>query len=185
MARDLHDEVNQALTAILLRLEALAYDSPPERAHEVAELKRLALQAMDELLSLARQLRPTALDDHGLVPADRGPDPAASGSGPGSTPSGAPGRPTALDEERQTVIYRVAQEALANAGRHAHGRARRGGPALRERRRELRVRDDGRASTPSRRARRPGSGGDGRAGPAGGRRAGPALLARARAPNSP
>ncbi len=68
VARDLHDEVNQALTAILLRLEALAQDTP-ERAAEVAELKRLALQAMDELLSLARQLRPTALDDHGLVPA--------------------------------------------------------------------------------------------------------------------
>jgi HAMP domain-containing protein len=37
VARDLHDEVNQALTAILLRLEALAYDSPPEKAGEVAE----------------------------------------------------------------------------------------------------------------------------------------------------
>ena len=35
----------------------------------MAELKRLASQAMDELLNLARQLRPTALDDHGLVPA--------------------------------------------------------------------------------------------------------------------
>ena len=69
VARDLHDEVNQALTAILLRLEALAHDLPPERASEVAELKRLVSQAMDELLSLARQLRPTALDDHGLVPA--------------------------------------------------------------------------------------------------------------------
>ena len=50
VARDLHDEVNQALTAILLRLEALAQDSPPERAEDVAELKRLASQAMDELL---------------------------------------------------------------------------------------------------------------------------------------
>ena len=35
----------------------------------MAELKRLVNQAMDELLNLARQLRPTALDDHGLVPA--------------------------------------------------------------------------------------------------------------------
>ena len=69
LARDLHDEVNQALTAILLRLEALAQDTPPERADEVAELKRLVNQAMEELLNLARQLRPTALDDHGLVPA--------------------------------------------------------------------------------------------------------------------
>src|ERR671914_66608 len=69
LARDLHDEVNHALTAILLRLEALAQDAPPERESEVAELKRLVNQAMEELLNLARQLRPSALDDHGLVPA--------------------------------------------------------------------------------------------------------------------
>ena len=69
LARDLHDEVNQALTAILLRLEALAHDAPPERAAEVAELKKLVNQAMEELLNLARQLRPTALDDHGLTAA--------------------------------------------------------------------------------------------------------------------
>src|SRR5918995_7093934 len=69
LARDLHDEVNQALTAILLRLEALAQDSPPARVDEVDELKRLVNQAMEELLNLARQLRPTALDDHGLLPA--------------------------------------------------------------------------------------------------------------------
>ena len=69
MARDLHDEVNQALTAILLRLEALAQDVPPEQREDVAQLKRLTTQAMDELLNLARQLRPTALDDHGLVTA--------------------------------------------------------------------------------------------------------------------
>ncbi|HZC14815.1 MAG TPA: histidine kinase, partial [Thermoleophilaceae bacterium] len=69
LARDLHDEVNQALTAILLRLEALSAGLGAERAEEVAEVKRLANQAMEELLQLARQLRPTALDDHGLVPA--------------------------------------------------------------------------------------------------------------------
>ena len=69
LARDLHDEVNQALTAILLRLEALAQDAPPARAGEVTELKRLVNQAMEELLNLARHLRPTALDDHGLMPA--------------------------------------------------------------------------------------------------------------------
>jgi len=120
VARDLHDEVNQALTAILLRLQALAQGVPPERAAEVAEIKRLASQAMDELLGLARQLRPTALDDHGLIAAveaqlsgfrDRtGIDARLESTG----------EPGGLDEEHQTVIYRVAQEALNNAGRHAH-----------------------------------------------------------------
>src|ERR671932_2730285 len=69
LARDLHDEVNQALTAILLRLEALSQSAPPEQGDELDELKRLVNQAMSELLQLARHLRPTALDDHGLLPA--------------------------------------------------------------------------------------------------------------------
>ena len=69
VARDLHDEVNQALTAILLRLEALTQIAPPRLREELAETKALANQAMGELLQLARQLRPTALDDHGFVPA--------------------------------------------------------------------------------------------------------------------
>ncbi len=69
IAQDLHDEVNQALTAILLRLEATIADAPPALRAELQETKQLATQAMEELLQLARQLRPTALDDHGLIAA--------------------------------------------------------------------------------------------------------------------
>src|SRR5215210_1361692 len=68
IAQDLHDEVNQALTGILLRLEATMADAPPHLINELADTKALATQAMEEL-HLARELRPTALDDHGLVPA--------------------------------------------------------------------------------------------------------------------
>src|ERR687898_1070794 len=69
IAQDLHDEVNQALTGILLRLEATTMDAPHALRPELQETKRLANQAMEELLHLARQLRPTALDDHGLIAA--------------------------------------------------------------------------------------------------------------------
>src|SRR3954466_1474490 len=69
LARDLHDEVNQALTAILLRLQALSEDAPPELAGDIGELKTLVNQAMEELLRLARQLRPASLDDMGLIAA--------------------------------------------------------------------------------------------------------------------
>ena len=69
VARDLHDEVNQSLTALLLRLEAARVKAPVELAHELADTKALANQAMEELLMLARQLRPTALDDLGLKAA--------------------------------------------------------------------------------------------------------------------
>src|SRR5256885_2227281 len=84
IARDLHDEVNQALTALLLRIEAAVQDAPPALREELAETKRLANRAMDELLDLARQLRPTALDDHGLVAALRTPVREQDRRGPAS-----------------------------------------------------------------------------------------------------
>src|ERR687895_602232 len=116
LARDLHDEVNQALTAILLRLEALAQDTPPERMPELAELKRLVNQAMDELLNLARQLRPSALDDHGLVPAVGSPLKRFSARTGIEARLMTEGDPTTLGEDGQIAVYRVGQEALANVG---------------------------------------------------------------------
>jgi len=143
VARDLHDEVNQALTAILLRLEALSQDTPSERSAEVTELKRLASQAMDELLNLARQLRPTALDDHGLLPAVEA-QLRSFGERTGIVARlESAGDPRHLDEEKQTVIYRVAQEALANAGRHAAARQVDLSLVVEGDAAELRVRDDG------------------------------------------
>ena len=122
IAQDLHDEVNQALTAIVLRLEAALHDAPADLKRELRETKALAAQAMDELLHLARELRPTALDDHGLLPAlhaqvrdfgertgieadfhRRGPIPH-------------------LSDDQQLVIYRVTQESLSNVAQHSRAR---------------------------------------------------------------
>ena len=75
IAQDLHDEVNQALTAVSLRLQASIEHAPVELRRELTETKRLAGQAMEELLALARQLRPAVLDDHGLLPALAQPGP--------------------------------------------------------------------------------------------------------------
>jgi two-component system sensor histidine kinase UhpB len=119
IARDLHDEVNQALTALLLRIEAAAQDAPPALREELAETKRLANQAMDELLDLARQLRPTALDDHGLVAALRTHVREQNHRGPASVVFWADPRIGELPSDVQVVIYRVAQEALVNAARHS------------------------------------------------------------------
>ena len=153
LARDLHDEVNQALTAILLRLEALAQETPAERAPEVAELKRLVNQAMDELLNLARQLRPSALDDHGLVPAVETQLKRFSARTGIEVRLGTGGDPDTLPDVVQTAIYRVAQEALTNVTRHAGATVveleleEQDGDA------ELRVRDDGSGFDPSTAAR--------------------------------
>src|SRR5215208_1519559 len=120
IAQDLHDEVNQALTGILLRLEATMADAPPHLVTELADTKALATQAMEELLHLARELRPTALDDHGLVPA------LASQIATFSERTGIRSRFTpplgqlpALTDEEQLVIYRVTQESLSNVVQHA------------------------------------------------------------------
>jgi two-component system sensor histidine kinase UhpB len=144
VARDLHDEVNQSLTGLLLRLEAAREAAPPELEAELAEIRALANQAMRELLSLARQLRPTALDDLGLAAALAG---QVEQLAHGEIDAGfeAEGDLSDLDDDSQLVVYRVAQEALSNAARHSGAenvavrlrRPSRGGV-------ELEVADDGR-----------------------------------------
>lgn len=119
IAQDLHDEVNQALTAVSLRLQASIEQAPPDLRHELTETKRLSSQAMEELLTLARQLRPALLDDHGLLPAlhsqvrDFGDQTRiqATFSTRGTVPK--------LTPEQQLAIYRVTQESLSNIAQHA------------------------------------------------------------------
>ena len=119
VARDLHDEVNQALTGLLLRLEAAREKAPPGLAGELAEIRALASQAMQELLALARQLRPTALDDLGLEAALAGNVRELTNQGAVEATFEADGELAALPENAQLVVYRVAQEALSNAVRHS------------------------------------------------------------------
>ena len=119
LARDLHDEVNQALTAILLRLQAVSHDAPPAVTEELAEVRRLVNQAMDELLRLARQLRPTALDDHGLYSAIEGQVRRFSMQTGIDADLRVHGAPAELDADSEIAVFRVAQEALANVARHA------------------------------------------------------------------
>jgi two-component system, NarL family, sensor histidine kinase UhpB len=144
VARDLHDEVNQSLTGLLLHLEAARRTAPPELVPELADTKALANRAMDELLSVARQLRPTALDDLGLTAAlaahvtdlERRTGIEASFETQGDVPG--------IGAEAQLVLYRVAQEAISNAARHSGAqrvrvRLRRDGELV-----MLTVSDDGR-----------------------------------------
>src|SRR5215212_8245103 len=119
LARDLHDEVNQALTAILLRLQALSEDAPPELCDDIAELKNLVNQAMEELLRLARQLRPASLDDLGLIAAIEGQITRFAQTTSIQANFHHEGTPDALTEDQQTVIYRVVQEALSNTAQHS------------------------------------------------------------------
>ena len=119
VARDLHDEVNQALTGLLLRLEAAREKAPPQLAAELAEIRTLANRAMQELLSLARQLRPTALDDLGLRAALAGHVRELERQGAVEAAFEVDGMLGEMPPDVQLVVYRVAQEALSNAVRHS------------------------------------------------------------------
>lgn len=120
VARDLHDECNQALTAVLLRLEAHVHDAPPALEADLRETKTVAIAAMDELLRLARELRPAALDDHGLEAALRTQLERFTDA------TGVPAVLRCYDplsdlpDHEQTVVYRVVQESLSNITRHAN-----------------------------------------------------------------
>ena len=109
IARELHDEVGQALTAAMLRLD---------RA-EAEEAKEGLREALEEVREIASRLRPEALDDLGLGNALRAlVASVARDARLDVMPEIAADVPT-LTPEQELVVYRVAQEALTNALRHA------------------------------------------------------------------
>jgi len=122
IAQDLHDEVNQALTAVSLRLQATIERSPTPVRRELVETKRLASQAMEELLVLARQLRPSVLDDHGLLAALHSQVRDFSEQTGVQAKLSVRGAMPALTPEQQLVIYRVTQESLSNVAQHSGAR---------------------------------------------------------------
>ncbi len=119
IARDLHDEANQALTGVLLRLQASAERAPEELRAELRETREAVAQAMTELLQLARDLRPTALDDLGLAAALRTKISEFSKRTGVAAELDLPAGIDDLGADEQIVIYRVVQESLSNVAQHA------------------------------------------------------------------
>jgi two-component system sensor histidine kinase UhpB len=143
LARDLHDEANQSLTGVLLRLRAIEHDAPEQLRPELRETAEAATMAMDELLRLARELRPSALDDHGLEAALRTQvDGFARQTGVDGVLEISPDLGE-LGPDEQTVVYRVVQEALNNIAQHAGARKVTVELRRADGRKMLRVSDDG------------------------------------------
>jgi two-component system sensor histidine kinase UhpB len=119
IAQELHDAVGQALTVVLLEIEDAARHVPPEHRPRLAAAQDTVRAGLDDTRRIVAELRPEALDDLGLrsalislvtrlsertgIPMHRHLD--------GALPS--------LEPEVELVVYRVAQEALTNAVRHA------------------------------------------------------------------
>jgi two-component system, NarL family, sensor histidine kinase UhpB len=119
IARELHDEIGQGLTAALLQLEAAMKVAPPVLAPKLAGATESIRGSLEEARAVASRLRPEALDDLGLVRALRSlGNRLAEQTGIDIELDLSSGLPK-LPEEDEIVIYRVAQEALTNVLRHA------------------------------------------------------------------
>ncbi len=125
VSRELHDEAGQALTSLLFTLRLLEREVGPDGAvnARAEDLRRIAESIQETLHRVATDLRPVALDHLGLVPAlqqlvgnlstSGGPNVVLETLGLGED---------RLPPEVETALYRIAQEALTNAIRHAGAR---------------------------------------------------------------
>jgi two-component system sensor histidine kinase UhpB len=117
IAHALHDEAAQLLASMYLALDALAVDLPEVRVR-IAEVRSLLEQLETHLRHLAHELRPTILDDFGLIPAIRFlADGVSKRTGLSVTVVGSTGGRLSTDIE--TVLYRIVQEGLTNVTKHA------------------------------------------------------------------
>jgi two-component system sensor histidine kinase UhpB len=143
VAAELHDEIGQRLTALLLQLDRLSRAAPPELHDEFASTLGATKETLEGVRGLARRLRPEVLDELGLVPALRSLcDRIEESTGLVVRRTLDPELPS-LSPDAELVVYRVAQEALTNIVRHAGTNAADVVLAARGREVELHVHDGG------------------------------------------
>lgn len=148
IAQELHDEVGQSLTVVLLGLKQVQDRAPAELTDELELLRESARTGLDDVRRVARRLRPGVLEDLGLASAlaALATDFAQHSSAPVRRSFG-PGLPP-LSPDAELVVYRVAQEALTNAARHADARSVELSLTRQDAAVVLEVRDDGRGFAP-------------------------------------
>lgn len=143
IARELHDEIGQGLTAALLSLKRVADRAPAELAGDLRIVRDGVRASLDEVRQVARRLRPGVLEDLGLDSALRAVVAEfTEASGVAVERSTGP-VPAGLTDEVELVVYRVAQECLTNVARHAGARRVRLDLRTEDGRLVLRVGDDG------------------------------------------
>jgi signal transduction histidine kinase len=123
LARELHDEVGQSLSAILMEAEGAECAERAENVREhLASIRTLAERTVNEVRDLALLLRPSMLDDLGLTPALNWHGRETSKRTGRNIVVSADDTIDNLPDEHQTCIYRLVQEAVNNAVRHANAR---------------------------------------------------------------
>jgi two-component system sensor histidine kinase UhpB len=119
IARALHDEAGQNLTAAILEIERVAAQGPESERERMAELATELQSTLEEIRRISRELRPEALDDLGLINALIALSARAARQGDLQVERHLSEELPSLSSEQELVIYRVAQEALTNVLRHA------------------------------------------------------------------
>lgn len=122
ISRELHDEIVQALVGINVHLGALGQGAVVDSRklkRRIARTQRLIRDSVDLVHRFARDLRPTLLDDLGLIPALHAYLKEFSRRSKARVQFTAAAVVEKLGSARRTVLYRVAQSALANVAQHA------------------------------------------------------------------
>ncbi len=125
VARQLHDELAQSLTGLLMSLDTAEEVLGPELQHvrdQLARTREITTRALEQTRHLILDLRPTMLDDLGLVPAIRWYAETHLKPTGALVVFRAEGRQQRLRPELETALFRIAQEAINNVVKHAHAR---------------------------------------------------------------
>jgi signal transduction histidine kinase len=152
ISRELHDEVGQALSALLVELGNLSAALSDGRAQElrghVDVIKKLAEESVNVVRNMALLLRPSMLDDLGLVPALQWQAREVSKRTGMRVDVAAEHVSDDLPEEHKTCVYRLVQEALHNCSKHASARVVRVTVEEERSRIRLTIQDDGQGFQP-------------------------------------
>lgn len=123
ISRELHDVIAQTLTTINVRLAALKKEATFNTEgleQSIARTQQLVQESVDIVHRFARELRPTVLDDVGLIPALHTFMKAFREETGIRVSLSAFARVEQVNGDKRTVLFRIAQEALTNVARHAH-----------------------------------------------------------------
>jgi two-component system sensor histidine kinase UhpB len=119
IAQELHDEIGQLLTAVVLQLKKASEKAPADIQASLVEVQEAARSALDEARRIARRLRPDVLEDLGLGSALSALAASAARQSGVRVERRFEERLPQLSPEVELVLYRVAQEGLTNVSRHA------------------------------------------------------------------
>jgi PAS domain S-box-containing protein len=120
VAREIHDELGQALTAIKIDLSSLSHELPADKKQQCESILKLAAETIQSVRRISTELRPAILDAVGLVAAVEwaaGEFAARTGT---KCQLDLPQDDAVIEQERATALFRIFQETLTNVARHAN-----------------------------------------------------------------